>query len=72
MVKIKTYRIIREYSSYSKKKGTVTKRHILVKGLVSYEAALEYILKQNPDAVIKDGVASNVGGILYPTKLYIK
>lgn len=72
MTKIKTYRLIKEYSSYSKKRGEYRKRTIIHKNIATYDDAVSIIMKEYPDAIIKNNVATNIGGFLYPAKIEIK
>lgn len=72
MKKAKTYRLVKYYYAYSKKKGAHEKSVTIAKGIATIEEAKEMILKDHPKAVIVDNVARNVGGFLYPSRIVIK
>lgn len=78
MAKIKTYRIIKEFTSYSKKKGAHDKRIILHKDIATIEEAKSLVLKEHPEAIFKFIewrkclCATNIGGLIYKSVIEIR
>lgn len=70
-MKTKTYRVIEEFATYSKKKGAVDKRIILAKGL-SLDEAIEFVKVNKSIILTKDNLKTRTKGLLYPGSIEIK
>lgn len=74
---MKTYRIIVEQSSYSKRKGEYRVRHIHARGIATVEMAKEIVMRDFPKAVEGDTYNGalrefRIPGMLYAGRIEIR
>jgi len=69
---MKTWKVILHYSSYSKKRGSIQKRVILVKDLISMDSATVWIMVNHPNAIKISENRFQDDGFIYPNIYEIK
>lgn len=70
MTKEKLYKVVRNWQAYSKKKGSVPKRSILVKNLTEVELN-KYLELNFPGKTVNESGEFKVEGFIYPETIQV-